>query len=76
VIDWKRRALELAEVVDRYRRDRMHNDRLLAWNMAQELIELGKREDKARKKFFEWNSCTDKKQAEKLYDEYLELIRL
>ena len=26
MIDWKRKALELAEMVNRHRRDRMHSD--------------------------------------------------
>ena len=75
MIDWKRRALELAEVVDRHRKDRMHADMKLGWEMAKDLIELGKREGKAQKKFMEHWRCHDKKEREKLYEEYLELIR-
>ena len=73
--DWKRRALELAEVVNRHRKDRLHSDMLLAWNMAKDLPELGERETKALQKFLESWSCPDKKEREKLYSEYLEMIR-
>ena len=75
MIDWKRRALELAEVVNRHRKDRMHSDMKLGWEMAKELIDLGKREGKARKKFMESLRCPDKKERERLYAEYLEMIR-
>ena len=75
MIDWKRRALELAEVVNRHRKDRMHSDMLLAWNMAKDLPELGKRESEAQQKFMEHWRCPDKKEREKLYEEYLEMIR-
>ena len=75
MIDWKRRALELAEVVNRHRKDRMHADMKLGWEIAEELIELGKRESKAQLKFLEHLRCPDKKEREKLYSEYLELIR-
>ena len=75
MIDWKRRCLELAEVVYRHRKDRMHTDMKLGWEMAQDLIELGKRDSKAQKKFMEHWRCPDKKEREKLYAEYLELIR-
>ena len=46
MIDWKRRCLELAEVVNRHRKDRMHKDMKLGWEMAKELVEIGKREAK------------------------------
>ena len=59
MIDWKRRALELAEVVNRHRRDRMINDMKLGWEIAEELIELGKRETKAQQKFLEDWRCPD-----------------
>ena len=75
MIDWKRRALELAEMVNRHRRDRMINDMKLGWEIAEELIELSKREGKAQQKFMEHWRCPDKKKREKLYSEYLELIR-
>ena len=47
----------------------------LGWEMAQEFIELGKREDKAQEKFLEHWRCPDKDERKKLYEEYLELIR-
>ena len=75
MIDWKRRALELAEVVNCHRKDRMHSDMKLGWEIAEELLELGKREGKAQQKFMEHWRCHDKKEREKLYSEYLELIR-
>ncbi len=49
MIDWKRKCLELAEVVNRHRKDRMHTDMKLGWEMAKELIELGKRECEAKR---------------------------
>ena len=73
MINWKRRALELAEVVDRHRKDRMHSDMKLGWEMAQELSERGKREEKTQKKFLEYWNCSDKKKKVRLYDEYLAL---
>ena len=75
MIDWKRRALELAEVVNRHRKDRMHADMKLGWEMAKDLIDLGELEGKARQKFLESWRCPDKKEREKLYNEYLEMIR-
>ena len=75
MINWKRRCLELAEIVDRHRRDRMHSDMKLGWKMARELIELNKIEEKAHTKFMEHWHCPDKKKREIIYDEYLELIR-
>ncbi len=72
--DWKHRCLEFAEIVNRHRKDWMHKDMKLGWKMAQDLIELGKREEKARLKFMEHWRCPDKKESEKLYAEYLELI--
>ena len=68
MIDWKRRALELAEVVN-------HGSFLQALSMAKELLDLGKREGKARQKFLESWRCPDKKERERLYAEYLEMIR-
>ena len=75
MIDWKRRALELAEVVNRHRKKKDFMDMCLGWKMAENLIELGKREGKAQKKFMEHWRCPDKKEREKLYSEYLEMIR-
>ena len=66
--DWKRRALELAEAV-------MNDETTFPWHLAEELIELGKREGEAQKKFMEHWRCPDKKEREKLYSEYLEMIR-
>ena len=68
MIDWKRRALELAEVV-------ISEDMVLAIYTAMDLLELGKREGEAQQKFMEHWRCHDKKEREKLYSEYLELIR-
>ena len=34
--------LELAKVVDRHRKDRMHSDMKLAWEMAKEILEQAK----------------------------------
>ncbi len=34
--------LELAKVVDRHRRDRMHSDMKLGWKMAKEILEQAK----------------------------------
>ena len=65
--DWKRRALELAEAIIR-------EDMVLIY-MATEVIELGKREGEAQKKFMEHWRCPDKKERERLYAEYLEMIR-
>lgn len=67
MVDWKRRCLELAEMV-------VSEDMVLIYT-AMELIELGKRDEKAQKKFMEHWRCTDKKESERLYAEYLELIR-
>ena len=75
MIDWKQRCLELAEIVNRHRKDRLHRDMQQAWEMAKELIRLGKVDDKASKKFMEWWRCEDKDRAVKIYAEYLELIR-
>ena len=75
MINWKRRCLELAEVIDRHRRDRMHSDMKLGWEMAKELIRLDKIEKKAQQKFMEHWRCPDKKKRGVLFDEYLELIR-
>ena len=75
MINWKRRCLSLAKVVDRHRRDRMHNDMKLGWEIAKELINLNKIEEKAQKKFMEHWRCPDKKKWVVIYDEYLELIR-
>ncbi len=34
--------LELAKVVDRHRKDRMHSDMKLGWEMAKEILEQAK----------------------------------
>ena len=73
MIDWKRRALELAEVV--YRQEWVLDDMSPGWEMAKDLIELGKREGEAQQKFWEHWRCPDKKEREKIYSEYLELIK-
>ena len=75
MIDWKRRALELANLILEYQIDSFNNEGTLVQEMAEELIELGKREGKAQKKFMEHWRCPDKKEREKLYSEYLELIK-
>ena len=75
MIDWKRRALELAEVVLFHRKNRAYSDMVQGWSMAQELIDMSKREGKAQKKFMESWRCPDKKERKKLYKEYLEMIR-
>ena len=75
MIDWKRRCMELAEVVNRHRQERMHNDMQLGWKMAKRLMELHTLERKAQEKFLEWWKCTDKKKREPLYAEYLELLK-
>ena len=75
MIDWRRRGLELAGVVNRHQKDRMLNDRDLGWKIAKELLRLAKIEDKAKKKFLEWYHCKDKKKYKPLYEEYLELVR-
>jgi len=36
--DESERRLELAKVVDRHRRDRMHSDMKLGWEMAKEIL--------------------------------------
>ena len=46
MIDWKQKALELAEVVNRYQIKKFHSDMKLAGELAKELIELGKKERK------------------------------
>ena len=73
--DWKRRALELAEVVMFHRKNRTYGNMVQGWSVAQQLIDLGKREGKAQQKFMEHWRCPDKKEREKLYEEYLEMIR-
>ena len=75
MIDWKRRALELAEVVNRHHKDRDLFDMYLGWEIAKEVIDLGKREGEAQQKFMEHWRCPDKKKRERLYAEYLEMIR-
>ena len=75
MIDWKHRCLTLAKVVNRHRKERMHSDMKLGWEIAQERIEFAKCEDKAQKKFMEYWRCADKKESKRLYAEYLELIR-
>lgn len=75
MINWKRRALELAKVVSCHRKDRMHVDMLQGWKLAREIIELGKKEKKAREKYLEWWKCEDKKEAVILFDEYLDLVK-
>jgi hypothetical protein len=75
MIDWKRRGLELARVVDRYRKERLITDRKLIWEIAEILLKLEKIEAKAQAKYFEWVRCEDRKSREKIFEEYLELIR-
>lgn len=75
MIDWKRRGLDLAVVVNRYEKDRLIPDRKLIFKMAAEMLRLAKLEMMAKKKFLEWHLCSDNKLAEKLYEEYLELVR-
>ena len=75
MIDWKQRALELAEVIDLHRKDRMHTNMKLGWALAKGMLELAKREKKARQKFHEYWHCPDKKEAKRLYAEYLELMK-
>ena len=48
MIDWKRRALELAEVVLFHRKNRAYSDMVQVWSKAQELIDLGKQEDEEK----------------------------
>ena len=66
----------MAEIVNRHRKDRLHRDMLHGWKMAEELIELNKKDKKAKKKFLEWWKCEDKDVAAKLQAEYLELIKI
>lgn len=75
MINWKRCALELARIVSRHRKDRLHKDMLQGWDLAKEVIELGKKEKKAKEKYLEWWKCEDKKEAIILFDEYLELVK-
>jgi hypothetical protein len=75
VIDWKRRGLQLAEVVNRHQKERMLNDRNLGWELAAEMLRLGKIEDQAKKKFLQYWKCKDKKKRERLFNEYLEISR-
>ena len=42
--DWKSKCLELAEMVDRHRRKRMIVDKVKAWTMARELLDLARKE--------------------------------
>ena len=74
MINWKRRALELAETVNRYHKKKFHSDMKLAGDQARELIDLGKKEKKAREKYLEWWKCEDKKESVKLFDEYTVLV--
>jgi len=75
MIDWKRRALELAEVVDRHRKDRMVNDKKLAWEIAHNLLKQVREEDKARALFLKYWREKDKVKAQEHLQEYLEIIR-
>ncbi len=75
MINWKRRCLELAKVIDHHRKDRMHSDMKLGWEMAEDLIKQNKIEEKAQRKFMEFWRCPDRKKGEIIYDEYLELVR-
>ena len=36
--DWKSKCLELAELVDRHRRERMLVDKVKAWKLAKEIL--------------------------------------
>ena len=45
MIDWKRKCLELAEIVNSHRKERLHKDMLRAWELAKEIIKLGKVEE-------------------------------
>jgi hypothetical protein len=75
VIDWKRRAVELAIVVNRHEKERMLNDRNLGWELAKQMLKDAKIEERAKVKFWEWWRCSDKKKRKRLYDEYLKLVR-
>ena len=75
MIDWKKRGLELARVIDRHRKERMVIDKVLGWTIAQEMLRLEKLENKAQKKYVEWHRCEDNKKSNELYEEYIELIR-
>ena len=75
MINWKEACLNFARVVDRHRKGRMHSDMKLGWEMARELIELGKREDKTRQKFMEYWRCDDKKKSKELLWPEKQLLR-
>ena len=74
MIDWKRRCFELATIVDRHRKERMLTDRKEAWEMARKLLTLYKLENKSQEKFMAYWREPDKKKAQKLYQEYLDII--
>lgn len=75
MIDWKRRGLDLAVVVNRYEKDRLIPDRKLIFKMAAEMLRLAEIEKNSKKKFLEWNRCDDPSRAQILYQEYLEIVR-
>ena len=75
MIDWEKRCIELATIVDRHRKDRMHLDMLRGWAMAQKLIKIQKLQKKKVLKWQEYNSCPDRKKRDILWDEYMVLLR-
>lgn len=75
MIDWEKRCIELAEIVNRHRKDRMHVDMHLAWKMATKLLKVQKIQQLKILKWKEYNSCPDRKKRDKLWDEYMDLVR-
>jgi len=76
MIDWKKLATEIAEVVIQYDKTKDRDFRELSTAQAKQIERVADLEEKATEKFLEWHTSTNKKNSEKLYAEYLDLVRL
>lgn len=75
MIDYKRRAIELAEKVNEYERTRNVLLRKVIFDLAKDLLRVAKLDKKTRDAYFAWVRNRDPKKAEKLFAEYLDLVR-
>ena len=75
MIDWKRKAAEIAKVALDYEKDKEREDRLILADLAKEIQEQIKKEDAAHRKFLEWWKCQDRIRAKELYEEYFYKVR-
>lgn len=75
MLDWDRRAIELATMVAEYSRTRNVMLRKPLFEYAKALLKLREKEIAARGLFWKWHNEPNKKRAAALWASYLALVR-